>query len=71
VYEHAANELGVDPEACVAVEDSVHGMTSASRAGMHVVGFRHGEDHDIDRSNTDATSETPEEVRDHLLSITA
>lgn len=39
VYLHAARQLGVDPAACIAVEDSVNGVTSALTAGMVVVGF--------------------------------
>jgi HAD superfamily hydrolase (TIGR01509 family) len=34
VYLHAARSLGVEPSACVAVEDSVTGATAAVRAGM-------------------------------------
>ena len=40
LYLHAARELGVEPGACLAVEDSVHGIASASSAGMHVVQLR-------------------------------
>ena len=53
VYLHAARELGIDPAACVAVEDSVidqivaelaasNGVTSAIAAGMLVIGFTGG-----------------------------
>jgi beta-phosphoglucomutase-like phosphatase (HAD superfamily) len=42
VYLHAAQQLGIDPRACVAVEDSVNGVTSALSAGMVVVGFTGG-----------------------------
>jgi HAD superfamily hydrolase (TIGR01509 family) len=42
VYLHAAQQLGIDPGACVAVEDSVNGVTSAMAAGMVVVGFTGG-----------------------------
>ena len=40
LYLHAASELGVVPRASLAVEDSVHGIASASSAGMHVVQLR-------------------------------
>ena len=40
-YLLAAARLGVDPAACVAVEDSVPGATSARAAGMLVVGIAH------------------------------
>ena len=39
VFLHAAGALGVDPAACVAIEDSVNGVFSAKAAGMEVWGF--------------------------------
>ncbi|MFB6292567.1 MAG: HAD family hydrolase [Candidatus Nanohaloarchaea archaeon] len=47
IYLHAAEELGVEPENCVAVEDSENGLRSASEAGMKTVGFRHSELQDL------------------------
>lgn len=70
VYEHAAGELDVEPARTVAVEDSVHGIESADRAGMHVVGFRHGggdESHETDRSRADYVARSPTDLREHLL----
>ena len=40
LYLHAAERLGVDPRCSLAVEDSVHGIASASAAGMQVVQLR-------------------------------
>lgn len=37
LYLHAAQRLGVVPERCVAIEDSVVGVTAAVRAGMRCV----------------------------------
>jgi HAD superfamily hydrolase (TIGR01509 family) len=37
VYLEAARRLGVEPERCVAIEDSANGIRSAKAAGMHVV----------------------------------
>lgn len=37
VYLAAAERLGVDPAACIAVEDSANGLRSAAAAGMTVV----------------------------------
>jgi len=39
-YLLAARKLGVPPEECIAIEDSVSGLTSAMRAGMYVVQLR-------------------------------
>ncbi|WP_415379790.1 HAD family hydrolase [Halosimplex sp. TS25] len=67
VYEHAASEIGVDPADAVAVEDSVHGIESASRAGMHVVGFCHGSADETDRSAADYVADSPADLREHVL----
>ena len=67
IYEHAAERVGVDPADAVAVEDSVHGIESASRAGMHVVGFRHGSADETDRSRADYVADSPAGLREHLL----
>jgi len=67
VYEHAAGELGADPARTVAVEDSVHGIESADRAGMHVVGFRHGGTDETDRGRADYVAGSPADLREHLL----
>jgi HAD superfamily hydrolase (TIGR01509 family) len=37
VYLEAARRLGVDPQACVAIEDSHNGIRSAKAAGMRVI----------------------------------
>jgi HAD superfamily hydrolase (TIGR01509 family) len=40
-YLLAAERLGVDPAACVAVEDSVTGLSSAEAAGVRTIGVPH------------------------------
>jgi HAD superfamily hydrolase (TIGR01509 family) len=42
LFLHAARALGVDPGACLVLEDSVHGVVAARRAGMRVWGFLGG-----------------------------
>ena len=37
IYIYACQQLGLDPSACMAVEDSPNGVTSAYRAGCQVV----------------------------------
>ena len=44
LYLHAASSLGVDPTACVVVEDSPTGATAARAAGMRVLGYAHDAD---------------------------
>jgi len=42
VFLYAADKMKVGPEDCFVIEDSVHGITAAKRAGMRVVGFTGG-----------------------------
>ncbi len=39
LYLHAAERMGVPPDRCVVVEDSVTGVTAARRAGMRCLGY--------------------------------
>lgn len=39
VYLHACKELGLNPAECVTVEDSKSGCTSATRAGIPLIGY--------------------------------
>lgn len=42
IFLYAAERLGADPAACIAIEDSVNGVLSARTAGMEVWGFTGG-----------------------------
>ena len=39
VFLHAARTLGVEPTGVFVIEDSVHGVSAATAAGMRVIGF--------------------------------
>lgn len=43
IFLTAAKKLGVEPEHCAVVEDSVNGVLAGSRAGMKVLGFSNPE----------------------------
>jgi HAD superfamily hydrolase (TIGR01509 family) len=45
IFLHAAQVMGYRPDACVAIEDSVPGVTAGRAAGMRVLGFG-GNHHD-------------------------
>ena len=42
LFLHAAKEIGIDPSACLVLEDSINGVTAARAAGMRVWGFAGG-----------------------------
>ena len=67
VYEYAAEEVGVEPTDCTAVEDSTNGVKSAKAAGMQTVGYRNQSDDELDLSEADAVAESPEALRELLL----
>ncbi len=67
IYEHAADLVGVAPEAAVAVEDSGHGVSAAAAAGVHTVAYRIAAHDDPDLSPADAVVESLEELRETVL----
>lgn len=68
IYEHAAARLGVDPDACVVVEDSVHGVRAATDAGATVIRFKYGESVPaID--GADALAGDPTDLRETVLGL--
>jgi beta-phosphoglucomutase-like phosphatase (HAD superfamily) len=53
VYLLAAERLGADPAACVAVEDAPHGIAAARAAGMRVVAVPHARTRALDLGHAD------------------
>lgn len=42
IYETAASGLGVSPNECIVIEDSMNGTVAAVEAGMYCIGLRNG-----------------------------
>jgi HAD superfamily hydrolase (TIGR01509 family) len=42
IYLHAAQQLGIDPRECIAIEDSPAGLAAAKSAGMFCIGINTG-----------------------------
>jgi HAD superfamily hydrolase (TIGR01509 family) len=53
IYLLTATRLGVRPDRCVAIEDSMNGVLSAKNAGMFCVGYRNGFNDEQDLSRAD------------------
>lgn len=66
IYEHAAERVGEAPADCVAVEDSTHGATAASAAGVGRIGYV-GVHDSLDHDAVDAVAGDPAELRALLL----
>lgn len=41
IYNHTLTQLGATADTCIAVEDSEHGVTAATRAGLYCLGYAH------------------------------
>jgi HAD superfamily hydrolase (TIGR01509 family) len=66
VYLAAARGLGVTPDACLVVEDSVTGVTAATAAGMTVLGFiggGHASEAQIDALRTAGAQQVFDDMR--------
>lgn len=44
IFLHAAQNIGIDPEQCIVIEDSVHGIRAAKAAGMYCIAINTGND---------------------------
>lgn len=42
IFQLAAEKLGVKPEECIVIEDSIHGIKAGKTAGMKVIGVQTG-----------------------------
>jgi HAD superfamily hydrolase (TIGR01509 family) len=70
VYERAMAELGVDPAACIVIEDSVNGVRAAAAAGATVIRFQQsGAAEPLPEA--DAVADDPAELRAILEELLA
>jgi beta-phosphoglucomutase len=44
IFLHAAKNIGIDPQDCIVIEDSVHGIQAAKSAGMYCIAINTGND---------------------------
>jgi HAD superfamily hydrolase (TIGR01509 family) len=47
IYLYTANQLDVDPERCISIEDSAHGIKAAKGAGMLSIGINTAKNRDL------------------------
>lgn len=68
VYERAMGELGVEPGACIVIEDSESGVRAAAAAGATVIRFRQSGNPER-MSEADATADDPSDLRTVLFDL--
>ncbi len=68
-YLVAAEQIGVDPEQCIVVEDSAHGIAAATAAGAYCIALRGAGNQETDLSSADAIVTDPTELRTHLFDL--
>jgi HAD superfamily hydrolase (TIGR01509 family) len=63
LFLHAASQMGVEPQACVVLEDSVYGVQAGVAAGMRVLGYGSG------LADADALRRAGAEVFAHMSDV--
>jgi HAD superfamily hydrolase (TIGR01509 family) len=66
LFLHAAHEMGVEPSACIVVEDSPAGILAAKRAGMGVFAFTGGSHADRDDYRAEIATLSPDATFDAM-----
>jgi len=67
VYIQAAKELSLNPNECVAIEDSESGIASATQAGMFTIAVPHAFSIHQDLSGADKLCESFDEINIGLI----
>lgn len=71
IYEHAASLLSADPAACVAVEDSTHGVTAATAAGAYCIAYQPPDSPKPNVDHADEVATAPEELHERVRALVA
>ncbi len=75
IYLHAAQQLKVSPDHCIAIEDSINGVLSAKSAGMYTIGFtggehcRDGHDASLENAGADEVFSTMRDIHHHIRKL--
>lgn len=69
LFLHAAAAMGVDPSACIVIEDSPAGVTAARSAGMKVFGFVGGAHAAAGNLHSALAELTPDLIFDDMLRL--
>lgn len=67
IYNHALTQLRATADACIAVEDSEHGVTAATRAGLYCLGYAHHRGQPL--RHADETINTEQALYERLLEL--
>lgn len=67
IYNHALTQLGAAADECIAVEDSEHGVTAATRAGLYCLGYAHHRRQPL--QHADETIGTEKALHERLLEL--
>ncbi len=68
-YLTAAERLGVDPDRCIVIEDSAHGIESATTAGAYCIALRGAGNRETDLSPADEVVEDAAELRERVFDL--
>lgn len=67
IYNHALTRLGAAADECIAIEDSEHGVTAATRAGLYCLGYAHHPGQPLRHANE--TIGTEQALHERLLEL--
>ena len=71
IYRTVAEHLGVEPKACLVIEDSTNGIRAAKAAGMRCIAFKSASNEHQDLSAADATIDSLQLHLEDLQKLTA